>query len=143
LSPAIAIEQKALSKNPRSTVGTVTEVLDYLRVLFSRAGIQHCPECGRAVEPASPQQIARLLAELPPATRFQLIAPLARNQKGDHTDRLEQALHEGFSRARVDGQLVELHERVSWPKLRKNEAHTIEIMVDRLQAPLLRQEKKN
>ena len=89
LSPAIAIQQKAVSKNPRSTVGTVTEVMDYLRVLFARVGEPHCPECGRKVESQSAQQIADQLATLPPGTRFQLLAPIVRQRKGTHADVLD------------------------------------------------------
>src|SRR5512147_760622 len=98
LSPAISIEQKSISKNPRSTVGTVTEVMDYLRVLFSRAGTQHCPQCGRAIEPVSPQLVADALKNLPPRSRIQLYAPLVRNRKGDHAAALEAARRDGFSR---------------------------------------------
>ena len=133
LSPAIAIEQKAISKNPRSTVGTVTEVLDYLRVLFSRAGTQHCPQCGRAVEPLSAQPIADRLACLPPATRFQLLAPLMRDRKAGSAELLEQARRDGFTRARIDGDIVDLVGRL--PALKKTEKHTIELVVDRLVVP--------
>ncbi|NJN53827.1 MAG: excinuclease ABC subunit A [Anaerolineae bacterium] len=108
LSPAIAIEQKAVSKNPRSTVGTVTEVMDYLRVLYARVGTPHCPDCGTAVTPQSAQSITNQLAQLPPGTRFQLLAPLARNRKGTHTDVLMQARQDGFVRAQINGQLVDL-----------------------------------
>jgi excinuclease ABC subunit A len=135
LSPAISIEQKTVSRNPRSTVGTVTEVMDYLRVLFSRAGTQHCPQCGRAIEPVSPQQAVEALACLTPGTRFQLIAPLVRGKKGDHSGLLETARREGFTRARVDGETLELLEGTSLPKLAKGKAHTIEIIVDRLSVP--------
>jgi len=132
LSPAIAIEQKTVSRNPRSTVGTVTEVMDYLRVLFSRAGTQHCPTCGRAVEPVSPQTVSDGLAQLPPGTRFQLIAPLTRNKKGDHLAILEKARQEGCTRARVDGEVIELFEGAKLPKLAKSHPHTLELVVDRL-----------
>ena len=100
LSPAIAIEQKSVSKNPRSTVGTVTEVMDYLRVLYARFGVAHCPQCGRVVRSQSPQQIADQLAALPSGTRFQLLAPVARERKGAHAEVLEQAKRDGYSRAR-------------------------------------------
>jgi len=135
LSPAIAIEQKAISKNPRSTVGTVTEVMDYLRVLFSRTGTQHCPNCGRAVEPVSPQQTADSLALLPPGTRFRLVAPLVRNRKCDATALLESARMDGFSRARVDGLGIELMEGSKLPRLPKSQPHTVELIVDRLVIP--------
>jgi excinuclease ABC subunit A len=132
LSPAIAIEQKAVSKNPRSTVGTVTEVLDYLRVLYARIGTAHCPQCGRTVQPQSAQQIADQLAALPPGTRFQLLAPVARQRKGTHADLLAQARRDGYVRARIDGVPVELADPI---KLAKTKQHTIELIVDRLQVP--------
>src|SRR5258707_3125604 len=103
LSPAIAIEQKTVSKNPRSTVGTVTEVLDYLRVLYARIGTAHCPQCGRAVQAQSAQQIADWLAALPSGTRLQLLAPIVRRRKGAHADVIEQARRSGYIRARIDG----------------------------------------
>jgi excinuclease ABC subunit A len=133
LSPAIAIEQKAVSKNPRSTVGTVTEVMDYLRVLYARIGTPHCPDCGTAVTPQTAQQIAHQLAELPPGTRFQLLAPIARNRKGTHADALKQARQEGFVRARVDGELLDLAGKL--PKLSKKHKHNIELIIDRLIVP--------
>ncbi|MEZ4590419.1 MAG: excinuclease ABC subunit UvrA [Chloroflexota bacterium] len=133
LSPAIAIEQKAVSKNPRSTVGTVTEVMDYLRVLFARVGIPHCPDCGTAVTPQTPQQIAQQLAALPAGTKFQLLAPLARNRKGTHADALQQARQDGFIRARVNGELVDLSGKL--PSLSKNHKHNIELIIDRLAVP--------
>jgi excinuclease ABC subunit A len=132
LSPAISIEQKAVSKNPRSTVGTVTEVLDYLRVLYARVGTPHCPQCGRAVQAQSAQQIADQLAALQAGTRFQLLAPIARQRKGTHTDLLEQVRRDGYSRARIDGVLVELSDSI---KLAKTKQHTIELVVDRLRVP--------
>lgn len=133
LSPTIAIEQKAVSKNPRSTVGTVTEVMDYLRVLYARVGTPHCPQCGRVVQPQSAQQIADQLALLPAGTRFQLLAPIARNRKGTHADALAQARQDGFMRARVNGEIVDLGDEP--PALDKKKKHTIELVVDRLQAP--------
>jgi len=132
LSPAIAIEQKTVSKNPRSTVGTVTEVLDYLRVLYARVGTAHCPNCGRVVEAQSVQQIADQLATLPPGTRLQLLAPIARQRKGTHAEILEQARKDGYARARVDGKIVELSSEI---KLTKTKKHNIEIVVDRLKVP--------
>jgi len=135
LSPAISIEQKSVSKNPRSTVGTITEVMDYLRVLFSRAGAQHCPQCGRAIEPVSPQIVADRLVLLPPGTRLQLLAPVPRDRKGDHMGALEQARQNGFTRARIDGAAYDLHETGQAPRLYKSHPHTIEIIVDRLVVP--------
>jgi len=132
LSPAIAIEQKAVSRNPRSTVGTVTEIYDYLRVLFARVGTPHCPECGREVRAQSAQEIVELIATLPAGTRFQVLAPLARNRKGTFQEVLVQARADGFSRVRVDGKVQNLDERI---KLDKNKKHDIELVVDRLSAP--------
>ncbi|MCB9421155.1 MAG: excinuclease ABC subunit UvrA [Ardenticatenaceae bacterium] len=133
LSPAIAIEQKAVSKNPRSTVGTVTEVMDYLRVLYARIGTPHCPECGRPVQPQTAPQIAGQLAALPAGIRFQLLAPIARNRKGTHADALRQAKQDGFIRARVNGELVDLS--AGLPKLDKKKKHHVELVVDRLAVP--------
>ena len=132
LSPAIAIEQKAVSKNPRSTVGTVTEIYDYLRVLFARVGIPHCPECGRQVHAQSAQQIVDQITMLPPGARFQVLAPVARGRKGTHEEVLKQAQADGYVRARIDGVPVDLSERVSLAKTKK---HDIEIVVDRLEVP--------
>jgi excinuclease ABC subunit A len=132
LSPAIAIEQKAVSKNPRSTVGTVTEIYDYLRVLFARVGTPHCPQCGREVHAQSAQQIVDQIAQLPSGTRFQVLAPVVRGRKGTHDDLLEQARADGYVRARIDGVPVELAERI---KLAKTKKHDIEIVVDRLIVP--------
>ncbi|MBN1180493.1 MAG: excinuclease ABC subunit UvrA [Anaerolineae bacterium] len=132
LSPAIAIEQKAVSKNPRSTVGTVTDVMDYLRVLYARVGTPHCPQCGRPVRPQSAQQIADQLARLPAGTRFQLLAPIVRERKGTHTDVIEGALRDGYARARIDGVPVDLDASI---KLAKTKKHTVELVVDRLVVP--------
>ena len=132
LSPAIAIEQKAVSKNPRSTVATVTEIYDYLRVLYARVGTPHCPQCGRAVHAQSAQLIVDQIAQLPPGTRFQILAPVVRGRKGTHEDVLEQARADGYVRGRIDGVPVELAERVSLAKTKK---HDIEIVVDRLVIP--------
>jgi len=129
LSPAIAIEQKAVSKNPRSTVGTVTEIYDYLRVLFARVGTPHCPECGREVLAQSAQEIVEQVASLPEGTRFQLLAPLARNRKGTFEDTFERARADGFVRVRVDGQVRELDETIDLDKQKK---HDIALVVDRL-----------
>jgi excinuclease ABC subunit A len=132
LSPAIAIEQKTVSKNPRSTVGTVTEVMDYLRVLFARTGHARCPQCGRAVEAQSAQQIADRLAGLPAGTRLQLLAPVVRRRKGTHAEVIEQARRSGYVRARIDGAPVDLSGDVA---LAKTKPHTIELIVDRLRVP--------
>ena len=133
LSPAIAIEQKAVSKNPRSTVGTVTEIMDYLRVLFARVGVPYCPTCHNRVQPQSAQQIANQLATLPNGTRFQLLAPIVRNRKGTHLEALNQAKLDGFTRARINNEVVDLTAVI--PKLNKKKKHNIELIVDRLIAP--------
>jgi excinuclease ABC subunit A len=132
LSPAIAIEQKAVSRNPRSTVGTVTEIYDYLRVLFARVGTPHCPQCGQEVRAQSAQEIVEQVASLPAGTRFQVLAPLARNRKGTFRDVFDQARADGFARVRVDGEVRDLDEKI---KLDKNKKHNIELIVDRLIAP--------
>jgi excinuclease ABC subunit A len=132
LSPAIAIEQKAVSKNPRSTVATVTEIYDYLRVLFANVGTPHCPQCGREVHAQSAQEIVEQVATLPAGTRFQVLAPLARNRKGTFQDAFAQARAEGFARARVDGEVRDLSEKIALDKKKK---HNIELVVDRMIAP--------
>jgi excinuclease ABC subunit A len=132
LSPAIAIEQKAVSKNPRSTVGTVTEIYDYLRVLFARIGTPHCPQCSRQVQAQAAEQIVDQIAHLPPGTQFQVLAPVVRGRKGTHGEILDQARSDGYVRARIDGVPVELSQRVSLAKTKK---HDIEIVVDRLTCP--------
>jgi len=132
LSPAIAIEQKAVSKNPRSTVATVTEIYDYLRVLFARVGTPHCPECGREVHAQSAQEIVERIVSLPPGQRFQVLAPLARNRKGTFADVFEEARADGFARVRVDGEVQDLSQDY---KLDKNKRHNIELVVDRLVVP--------
>ncbi len=132
LSPAIAIEQKQVSKNPRSTVGTVTEVYDYLRVLFARLGTPHCYNCGREVKQQNAQQIIEQVATLPATTRFQLLAPVAKGRKGTFEDTLAQARSDGFVRARIDGVITDLEQRL---KLAKNKKHDLELVVDRLIIP--------
>ena len=129
LSPAIAIEQKAVSRNPRSTVGTVTEIYDYLRVLFARVGTPHCPQCGRVVQAQSAQEIVERVAELPAGRRFQVLSPIARNRKGAFQDTFAGLRADGFSRARVDGEIRELDETITLDKKKK---HHIELVVDRL-----------
>jgi excinuclease ABC subunit A len=116
LSPAIAIEQKAVSKNPRSTVAMVTEIYDYLRVLFARIGTPHCPQCGREVRAQSAQEIVEQVAALPVGTRFMVLAPLARNRKGTFQDVLAQARADGFTRICVDGEMRSLDEKIGLDK---------------------------
>ena len=132
LSPAIAIEQKTVSKNPRSTVATVTEVMDYLRVLYANIGVPHCPNCKREVHAQSAEQIARQLADLPVDTRLQLLAPVVRNRKGTHVDVLKDAKASGFVRARINGETVTLSDEI---KLEKKNKHSIDVIVDRLKIP--------
>jgi len=132
LSPAIAIEQKAVSKNPRSTVATVTEIYDYLRVLYSGIGIPHCPKCGKKVQAQSAQEIVEQVAALPPKTRIQILAPLARNRKGTFKDTFINARSEGFTRVRVNGEVRSFDEEINLDKKKK---HNIELIVDRLIIP--------
>ncbi len=129
LSPAIAIDQKTTSKNPRSTVGTVTEIYDYLRLLWARIGTPHCPKCGKEIHQQTIDQIVDQILALPEATRIQVMAPVIRGKKGEHAKVLEDARKSGYVRARVDGSLYELTEEI---KLDKNKKHNIEIVVDRL-----------
>ncbi len=131
LSPAVSIDQKSTNRNPRSTVGTITEVYDYLRLLFARAGRPHCPVCGEAITRQSPQQIVDRLLELPERTRFQVLAPVVRGRKGEFVDLFAELQTKGFSRARVDGEVISLSEP---PKLEKQVKHTIDVVVDRLVA---------
>ena len=129
LSPAISIDQKTTSKNPRSTVGTVTEIYDYLRLLWARVGVPHCPRCGKEIRQQTIDQIIDQIMALPEGTRIQIMAPVVRGRKGEHTKVLEDARRSGYVRARVDGQLYELDEDI---KLTKNLKHQIDIVVDRL-----------
>ncbi len=129
LSPAISIDQKSASRNPRSTVGTITEVYDYLRLLFARIGVVHCPECGAVVTRQTPQQIVDRIMELPDGTRFQVLAPVVRGRKGTYETLLADLSAQGYARARVDGELHETSERI---ELARYEQHTIEVVVDRL-----------
>ena len=129
LSPAISIDQKTTSKNPRSTVGTVTEIYDYLRLLYARIGIPHCPICGRVISQQSIDQIVDTIMELPQGTKLQLLAPIVRNRKGQYVKELDSARRSGFVRVRVDGSMYELTEEI---KLDKNKKHNIEIVVDRI-----------
>ncbi|MDM7925559.1 MAG: excinuclease ABC subunit UvrA [bacterium] len=129
LSPAISIEQRTTGRNPRSTVGTVTEIYDYLRLLFARIGVPHCPSCGRKIEKQTVQQIADTVLAMPEGTRIQILAPVVRGRKGEYRDLFEQIRKDGFLRARVDRKPVELD---APPKLEKTRKHDIEVVVDRL-----------
>jgi excinuclease ABC subunit A len=129
LSPAVSIDQKSTSRNPRSTVGTITEVYDYLRLLYARAGRPHCPECGRPIARQTPQQIVDRVLELDAGSRFQVLAPVIRGRKGEYTDLFRQLQTQGYSRVRVDG---DVHPVTEAPKLDKQKKHTIEVVVDRL-----------
>ena len=129
LSPAIAIDQKTTSKNPRSTVGTVTEIYDYMRLLWARIGVPHCPKCGKEIRQQTVDQIIDQLMALPEGTRLQLLAPVIRAKKGEHQKIFESAQKDGFVRVRVDGEIRDLSEEI---KLEKNKKHTIEIVVDRI-----------
>jgi len=131
LSPAVSIDQKSTNRNPRSTVGTITEVYDYLRLLFARAGRPHCPTCGKAVTRQSPQQIVDQILTMPSTTKFQVLAPIVRSRKGEFVELFADLITQGFSRARVDGEVIQL---TDVPKLKKQEKHTIEVVVDRLTA---------
>ncbi|MFI6826918.1 excinuclease ABC subunit UvrA [Kribbella sp. NPDC050241] len=129
LSPAVSIDQKSTSRNPRSTVGTITEVYDYLRLLFARAGRPHCPECGEPIARQTPQQIVDRVLELEEGTRFQVLAPVVRGRKGEYLDLFRQLSGQGLSRARVDGETIQLTDP---PKLDKQKKHDIDVVVDRL-----------
>ena len=131
LSPAVSIDQKSTNRNPRSTVGTITEVYDYLRLLFARAGRPHCPTCGKAVTRQSPQQIVDQILTMPATTKFQVLAPIVRSRKGEFVELFADLITQGFSRARVDGEVIQL---TDVRKLKKQEKHTIEVVVDRLTA---------
>ena len=132
LSPAIAIEQKSASKNPRSTVGTVTEIYDYLRLLYARVGTPHCHQCGREVGSQSAEQMVNRVLQLPAGTRFMVLAPLVLQRKGEYKDVFAEARADGFARVRVDGQIYDLSQEI---KLNKKVKHTIEVVVDRLVMP--------
>src|ERR687896_997446 len=130
LSPAISIEQKSVSKNPRSTVGTVTEIHDYLRLLFASIGVPHCPNCGQTIRPQTVQQMVDRVMELPEGSRLVLYAPYVRGKKGEYKKQLGQMAREGFLRARIDGEMVELSGAL--PNLDKQKKHSIDIVIDRL-----------
>ena len=129
MSPAISIDQKSTSRNPRSTVGTVTEIYDYLRLLYARIGHPHCPNCGRPITPQTAEQIVDRILEQPEGTRIQVLAPMVRGRKGEYQKLFEQAIKDGYARVRVDGQIRDLREKISIDKKRK---HTVEIVIDRL-----------
>ncbi len=131
LSPAVSIDQKSTNRNPRSTVGTITEVYDYLRLLFARAGRPHCPKCGQEVTRQSPQAIVDQILTMPASTKFQVLAPVVRARKGEFLDLFQDLMSQGYSRARIDGEVVALSEA---PKLKKQEKHSIEVVIDRLTA---------
>jgi excinuclease ABC subunit A len=136
LSPAVSIDQKSASRNPRSTVGTVTEVYDYLRLLYARVGKPHCPVCGRPIARQTPQQIVDRVLELEEGMRFQVLAPVVRGRKGEYTELLKELQSKGYSRARVDGTVIRLDEvandTTTLPVLKKYEKHDIEVIIDRL-----------
>ncbi|KFJ06127.1 excinuclease ABC subunit A [Bifidobacterium tsurumiense] len=129
LSPAVSIDQKTTNRNPRSTVGTITEIYDYLRLLFARTGIPHCPECGELVSAQTPQQMVDALLQQPERTRFQILAPVVRGRKGEFTDLLELLRSDGYARALIDGEMRQLSDDITLTKQKK---HTIEVVVDRL-----------
>ena len=129
LSPAISIDQKSTNRNPRSTVGTVTEIYDYFRLLYARIGVPHCPNCGREIKRQTVDQMVDQIMELPQGTKLQLLAPVVRGRKGEHTKVLDRAKKSGYVRVRIDGNLYDLSEEI---KLEKNIKHNIEIIVDRI-----------
>ena len=129
LSPAVSIDQKTTNRNPRSTVGTITEIYDYLRLLFARTGVPHCPECGELVQAQTPQQIVDTLLAKPERTRFQILAPVVKGRKGEFVDMLELLRSDGYARALIDGKMCQLSDDIKLAKTRK---HTIEVVVDRL-----------
>jgi excinuclease ABC subunit A len=129
LSPAVSIDQKSTNRNPRSTVGTITEVYDYLRLLFARAGRPHCPNCGKAIAKQSPQNIVDQILQMPEGSKFLVLAPVVRARKGEFLDLFTEFTTQGFARVRVDGTVYQIAEI---PKLKKQEKHTIEVVVDRL-----------
>ncbi|MBI5711925.1 MAG: excinuclease ABC subunit UvrA, partial [Chloroflexi bacterium] len=129
LSPAVAIDQKSVSNNPRSTVGTVTEIYDYMRLLYARIGIPHCPKCGREVQRQSAQQIVDSIMTLPSGTKFMILSPLVRDRKGHHQTVFEEIRKAGYSRVRVNGSVRDVEEEI---ELDRYKMHTIEAVVDRL-----------
>ena len=140
LSPAVSIDQKSTSRNPRSTVGTITEVYDYLRLLFARIGQPHCPECGREIARQTPQQIVDQILALPEGEKFQVLAPVVRERKGEYADLFRVLLAQGYTRVRVDGVV---HTLPDVPALKKQEKHSIEVVVDRLQVKATSRQRIN
>ena len=130
LSPAISIDQKSTSNNPRSTVGTVTEIYDYLRLLYARIGVPHCPECGEIIKPQSLDEIVNSIMKLPEGTKIQILAPIARGKKGEFVSTFEELRQEGFVRVKVDDEIYNLDEDDI--KLTKSHKHTIHVVVDRI-----------
>src|SRR5690606_7136717 len=131
LSPAVSIDQKSTNRNPRSTVGTITEVYDYLRLLYARVGIPHCPVCGEEITSQTPQQIVDSVLDLPEGTRYQALAPVIRGRTGEYADLFAELRQQGFPRARVAGETIQLSEP---PQLEKKLKHDIEVVIDRLVA---------
>ena len=131
LSPAVSIDQKSTSRNPRSTVGTITEIHDYLRLLYARAGVAHCPECGARIQAQTPQQIVDRVRTMDEGTRFQVLSPVVRGRKGEYQDLIDELRSEGYTRAIIDDEMVRLENA---PKLEKKLKHTIEVVVDRRRA---------
>jgi len=129
LSPAISIDQKTTSKNPRSTVGTVTEIYDYIRLMYARIGVAHCPNCGKKIEKQTIDQIVDSVLELEIGTKIQILAPVIRGRKGEYTKLLQDFTKEGFVRARIDGEVVEISDDI---RIDRNKKHNIDIIVDRL-----------
>ena len=129
LSPAISIDQKTTSRNPRSTVGTVTEIYDYLRLMFARIGVPHCPQCGRAISQQTVDQMVDAVMTLQEGSRIQVLAPVVRGRKGEYTKLIQDARKNGYIRIRIDGEVMEIDDEI---RLDKNRKHTIEIVVDRL-----------
>ena len=129
LSPAISIDQKTTSKNPRSTVGTITEIYDYLRLLYARIGIPHCPKCGKEISQQTIDQMVDYLMTLEGGTKLQILAPIVRGKKGEHKKLIEDMKKSGFVRIRIDGEVMDINDEI---KLDKNKKHTIEVIVDRI-----------
>ena len=129
LSPAISIDQKTTSHNPRSTVGTVTEIYDYLRLLYARIGHPYCPDCHKAIEPQTVEQIVDQVMILPEGTKFMILAPVVRSRKGEYEKLLEDLRRDGYARVRIDGEICDLNEPID---LGRYQQHTIEVVVDRL-----------
>ena len=130
LSPAVSIEQRTAGKNPRSTVGTVTEIYDYLRLLFARVGVPHCHSCGQEISQQTPQEVVDEVLKLPEGERIQILAPLVRGRKGEYQNLFDRVKHDGYVRVRVDGEVRSLDESITLDRYKK---HTIEVVVDRLQ----------